>query len=207
MNLKEIPFFKNLSEKELKRLKEISFFKSYKKGEILFYEGEESEYLLILVQGVVKIYKMSSKNKEILLHLIRPISIVAELVNFDEIPYPASCEFITDGEVLKINYAKFKTEFMENPKICVEIIKSLTEKIRALNLLIERQVVLNADEKVASFITENFDFFKTAKQSQVANILNIAPETLSRMLAKFKKSGFLVFDDNGKVVKFDETKV
>ncbi|MBR7048001.1 MAG: Crp/Fnr family transcriptional regulator [Campylobacter sp.] len=207
MNLKEIPFFKNLSEKELKRLKEISFFKSYKKGEILFYEGEESENLLILVQGVVKIYKMSSKNKEILLHLIRPISIVAELVNFDEIPYPASCEFITDGEVLKINYAKFKTEFMENPKICVEIIKSLTEKIRALNLLIERQVVLNADEKVASFITENFDFFKTAKQSQVANILNIAPETLSRMLAKFKKSGFLVFDDNGKVVKFDETKV
>ncbi|MBR6952976.1 MAG: Crp/Fnr family transcriptional regulator [Campylobacter sp.] len=207
MILKEIPFFKNLSEKELKRLEEISFFKSYKKGEILFYEGEKSENLLILVQGVVKIYKMSSKNKEILLHLIRPISIVAELVNFDEIPYPASCEFITDGEVLKINYAKFKTEFMENPKICVEIIKSLTEKIRALNLLIERQVVLNADEKVASFITENFDFFKTAKQSQVANILNIAPETLSRMLAKFKKSGFLVFDDNGKVVKFDETKV
>lgn len=207
MNLKEIPFFKNLSEKELKRLKEISFFKSYKKGEILFYEGEESENLLILVQGVVKIYKTSSKNKEILLHLIRPISIVAELVNFDEIPYPASCEFITDGEVLKINYAKFKTEFMENPKICVEIIKSLTEKIRALNLLIERQVVLNADEKVVSFITENFDFFKTAKQSQIANLLNIAPETLSRMISKFKKSGFLVFDDNGKVVKFDETKV
>ena len=159
------------------------------------------------MQGVVKIYKMSSKNKEILLHLIRPISIVAELVNFDEIPYPASCEFITDGEVLKINYAKFKIEFMENPKICVEIIKSLTEKIRALNLLIERQVVLNADEKVASFITENFDFFKTAKQSQIANLLNIAPETLSRMISKFKKSGFLVFDDNGKVVKFDETKV
>ncbi|MBQ7676087.1 MAG: Crp/Fnr family transcriptional regulator [Campylobacter sp.] len=207
MNLKEIPFFKNLSEKELKRLKEISFFKSYKKGEILFYEGEESENLLILVQGVVKIYKMSSKNKEILLHLIRPISIVAELVNFDEIPYPASCEFITDGEVLKINYAKFKTEFMENPKICVEIIKSLTEKIRALNLLIERQVVLNADERVVNFIMENFELFKNSKQSQIANLLNLAPETLSRMISKFKKSGFLVFDDNGKVVKFDETKV
>lgn len=207
MNLKEISFFKNLSEKELKRLEEISFFKSYKKGEILFYEGEESENLLILVQGVVKIYKMSSKNKEILLHLIRPISIVAELVNFDEIPYPASCEFITDGEVLKINYAKFKTEFMENPKICVEIIKSLTEKIRALNLLIERQVVLNADERVVNFIMENFELFKNSKQSQIANLLNLAPETLSRMISKFKKSGFLVFDDNGKVVKFDETKV
>ena len=207
MNLKEISFFKNLSEKELKRLEEISFFKSYKKGEILFYEGEESENLLILVQGVVKIYKMSSKNKEILLHLIRPISIVAELVNFDEIPYPASCEFITDGEVLKINYAKFKTEFMENPKICVEIIKSLTEKIRALNLLIERQVVLNADERVVNFIMENFELFKNSKQSQIANLLNLAPETLSRMINKFKKSGFLVFDDNGKVVKFDETKV
>ena len=207
MNLKEIPFFKDLSDEKLKRLEEISFFKRYKKDEILFFEGEKSEHLLILTQGMVKIYKTSSKNREILLHTTKAISFVAELTNFNEIPYPATCSFMVDGEVLKIDYAKFKSEFMNEPSICFGLIESLTTKIRTLDQLIERQIVLNADEKVASFIVENFDFFKSAKQSQIANILNLAPETLSRTISKFKKSGFLVFDKNGKIIKFDETKV
>lgn len=207
MNLKEIPFFENLSDEKLKRLEEISFFKSYKKDDFLFFEGEKSEHLLILTQGMVKIYKTSSKNREILLHTIRPISFIAERVNFEEIPYPATCAFVGDGEVLKINYAKFKSEFMGNPDVCIEIIKSLTYKIRTLESLIERHILLSADERVVSFIKENFELFKNSKQSQIANLLNLAPETLSRMISKFKKSGFLVFDDNGKVVKFDETKV
>jgi len=70
MNLKEIPFFENLSDEKLKRLEEISFFKRYKKDDFLFFEGEKSEHLLILTQGMVKIYKTSSKNREILLHTI-----------------------------------------------------------------------------------------------------------------------------------------
>ena len=96
---------------------------------------------------------------------------------------------------------------MSEASICFGLIKSLTAKIRTLDQVIERQIVLNADERVVNFIMENFELFKNSKQSQIANLLNIAPETLSRMISKFKKSGFLVFDDNGKVVKFDETKV
>ncbi|MDA3079754.1 MULTISPECIES: cyclic nucleotide-binding domain-containing protein [unclassified Campylobacter] len=64
MNLKEIPFFENLSDEKLKRLEEISFFKSYKKDDFLFFEGEKSEHLLILTQGMVKIYKTSSKTEK-----------------------------------------------------------------------------------------------------------------------------------------------
>lgn len=207
MNLKDIPFFENLSDEKLKRLEEISFFKSYKKDDFLFFEGEKSEHLLILTQGMVKIYKTSSKNREILLHTTKAISFVAELTNFNEIPYPATCSFMSEGEVLKIDYAKFRSEFMSEEGICFGLIQSLTAKIRTLDQLIERQIVLNADERVVNFIMENFELFKNSKQSQIANLLNLAPETLSRMISKFKKSGFLVFDDNGKVVKFDETKV
>ena len=38
--LDKIPFFKGLNADELKRLSEISIHKSYRKGEILFFEGE-----------------------------------------------------------------------------------------------------------------------------------------------------------------------
>ena len=97
MNLREIPFFKNLDESELKRLAEISSLKRYKADEIVFFEGEMSKFLLVLIEGVVRLYKNSSKGKEIVLNTISPISFIAEVANLEQIPYPASCVFSAGG--------------------------------------------------------------------------------------------------------------
>ena len=55
--IEKIPYFKALNAAQIKRLEQISIHKSYKKGEILFFEGEHSQYLLVLLKGILKIYK------------------------------------------------------------------------------------------------------------------------------------------------------
>ena len=42
-------YFSFLEEKDLDKLKDISIKKTYKKDEILFYKGDESKYLHLLV--------------------------------------------------------------------------------------------------------------------------------------------------------------
>ena len=46
-------YFSFLEEKDLDKLKDISIKKTYKKDEILFYKGDESKYLHLLVSGIV----------------------------------------------------------------------------------------------------------------------------------------------------------
>ncbi|RAZ25333.1 Crp/Fnr family transcriptional regulator [Campylobacter hyointestinalis subsp. lawsonii] len=207
MLIKQIPFFTDLNEEEIKKLENISVLKSYKRDEFLFMEGEEAKWFNVLLKGTIKIYKTTPKGKEIFLHTITPISLVAELVNFENIPYPASGIFLSDSEVLRINYHKFETEFLQNPKICFKLLKSMASKLRIMNNVLQNELTLKSDAKVAKFIVENHELFSTLKHVQIASILNITPETFSRIIAQFKQQNLIKFDDNLNLIFKDNEKL
>ena len=124
---------------------------------------------------------------------------MAELANFENIPYPATAEFMSESEVLRIDYKALEHDFFKNPDISFEIIKSLIAKHKILIDVIQKEVILTADAKVAKFILENGELFKTLKNTQVASILNLTPETLSRTLSKFKSSNMIELDEKHQI--------
>ncbi|AQW88084.1 putative nitrosative stress-response regulator NssR, Crp/Fnr family [Campylobacter pinnipediorum subsp. caledonicus] len=202
--LRKIPIFSNLKDDELSRLKDITIIKKYKKGEFLFMEGDDPRWLIYLLSGSVKLYKNSPKGKEIFLHQLSPMNFVAELANFENIKYPANAVFTVSSEVLKIDYSKFRDEFLINPKISIEIIKSLSEKLKITSDILHQELVLNSEARVAKFIVEHEDLFNELKYTKISSILNITPETFSRILNKFKTSNLIKFDNNDLIFKDDE---
>ena len=80
--IEKVSFFEALTPQEAKRLEAITVAKKYKKGEILFLEGEEPKWLIFLLTGSVKLYKTAPSGKEIFLHQLAPMNFVAEVVNF-----------------------------------------------------------------------------------------------------------------------------
>lgn len=202
--IKEIPFFSHLGEEGLKKLKEISTIKKYNQKEILFYEGDEPTYLHVLLEGVLRLYKTNHKGNQIFLHQFLPISLVAELANFESIPYPATAEFITKGEVLKIDYKKLESNFFKNPDLSLQIIRSLAGKLKIMSEVITNEIILTSEAKIAKFIVENHELFEKLKNTQIASLLNITPETLSRTLTKFKSKNIITEDEKHKVIIEDE---
>lgn len=193
--IKNISIFSKLPDEQLEKLKKISVIKKYSAKEILFYEGDAPVYLYVLLQGTLKVYKTNQKGQQIFLHQFYPGGLVAELANFENIPYPATAEFMSDSEVLRIDYQALEKDFFKNPDISFEIIKSLIAKHKILIDVIQKEVILTAEAKVAKFILENSDLFDTLKNTQIASLLNLTPETLSRTLSKFKSSGFIEMDE------------
>ena len=188
--LQSIGIFENLSERELKILLSISRKRKFKKGEVLFYEKEEAKYLTLVLDGIVKIYKVDPKNNEIILHRFVPKNFVAEMAVFEGMVYPASAAFETDGSVLEIDFQKFKEYFFSNPEITLELFKSLMQKIKYLDNVIALTVVLDSTARVAKYICENEEAL-AMKHNKLAQYLHITPETLSRIFKKFSKLGFV----------------
>lgn len=194
--IRGIAIFSQLTPEQLEKLKKISVIKKYHAHEILFYEGDAPTYLYVLLQGTLKVYKTNHKGQQIFLHQFFPGGLVAELANFENIPYPATAEFTSDSEVLRIEYQALEHDFFKNPEMSFEIIKSLIAKHKILIDVIQKEVILTAEAKVAKFLIENAELFSTLKNTQIASILNLTPETLSRTLTKFKASGWIEVDEN-----------
>lgn len=205
--LKNINFFENLDDKELQLLLSIARKRVFSQGEILFYEKDKAQHLTMVLEGIVKVYKIDPKNNEIVLHRFRPKSLVAEMAVFEGIPYPASAAFESDGSVLEIDFEKFQEYFLANKDIALALFRSLTQKIKYLDNVIALNVVLDSTARVAKYICEDDDAFKM-KNNQLAKYLHMTPETLSRILKKFTKLGFVTKENNSyKIVDEEALKI
>ncbi|MBD3824580.1 MAG: Crp/Fnr family transcriptional regulator [Epsilonproteobacteria bacterium] len=202
MNLDEFYFFNTLHAQELKELQNITFKKSFKAGEILFYAGEKPKYLYLLACGVVKLYKHDFRDNEVLIHNLGAPNLIAEIVNFEEGVFPANCAFVSDGEVYMIDYERFKERFLSKSEISMLFIKSLTKKIKALESFINYNITADSYAKIAKFLLENEAVLSTLKQTKIAAVLNITPETLSRNITKMREAN-LITKERGKLLILD----
>ncbi len=190
MELQNFFLFKGLSDEEINEIKKFTIVKKLKKDEIVFYEKENPAYLHLLIEGEARVYKIDSKGNELVIHKFTPGSLIAELANLENMPYPANCAMESDGVILKIEFEKFK-KFMKKGDVCFSIMSSLLRKMKYLDGLIQANLVLDTETKIAKFIYENPEVFEELKQHSIASLLNIKPETLSRKLKKFKELGII----------------
>jgi len=193
--LEEIPMFSALGDRYLKELQEKIHIKNYTKESIVFYEGDESEYLHILMKGSVKLYKTSPKGTQIQINRFAAPGLIAEFACFEREVFPATCEFVTDGTIGLLHFDKLY-EYLNQPQFSLELIKSLTGKISLLSALVHKETILSSEAKVADLMLKKVTIFNRLKNNEIASILNLTPETFSRILTKLKKEGIIKIENH-----------
>jgi CRP/FNR family transcriptional regulator len=188
--LEDISIFSKLSEAHLKELYDNTYIKYFTKDSIVFYEGDSSKYLYILLEGSVKLYKTTPKGTQVQINRLDAPAIIGEYACFEQCPYPATCEFITDGCMGMLPFEEVY-KYLSNPQFSLEIIKSLTGKVLLLSSLVHKETVLSSEAKVADIIIQKNSIFERLKNNEIASMLNLTPETFSRILTKFKKQGII----------------
>ncbi|TKI69625.1 Crp/Fnr family transcriptional regulator [Sulfurimonas crateris] len=186
VHLKNMVLFQNVDEETISKIESFTTEHKVAKDNIVFYEGDEPKYLYLLVKGVIKLYKTSSNHKEVVLKYFHDNELIGEVANFEGMPYPATAKAYSDVEFLKIDFEKLKEIIFSNPNLAFNIQTSLVKKIKNLENIISTNLVLDSKERVAKYIySHSQDFFET-KNIEIAEILGVSPETLSRILKFFK---------------------
>jgi len=200
--LQSIDIFNALDEELLEILVSLVSVNRYKKGNILFFEGDTPTHFYILIHGEVKLYKVNEKGGEIMLHYFCAPTMIAEMAVIEQINFPATAEFLSDGAIAKIEKDEFYTLLETEPKLSLAIIKSLNRKIKTLEQTINNNLVYNSTTKVANYILKFPQKFQKIKKVELAKELNMAPETLSRVIAKLKK--MQIIDKNHSLLDTDK---
>jgi len=188
--IKKINLFAHLDDGSLEKLASISYLSKFEKDSILYYESDSVDKILFLITGLIKVYKIDKYDNEIFLYYVYPNSMISELsnINHNQIRCFSNTEFIEDSLMLAIDFKKFKDEFLLGNELIVKFIEEIIYKNQQLQCIVNRELVFDATSKVAFMLSNDLEMFNQLKRNQVALMLHIQPETLSRVLKRLVRN-------------------
>ncbi len=193
-----IPLFNGLPEDQLLALKQIAVEKKVNKSEAIFSEGDEGKGFFVVLEGRIKIYKVSAEGKEQILHIFGPGKPFGEVPVFAGQKFPANAQAISKGRLLFFPRAAFVQLITENPSLSLNMLAIMSSKLREFTVQIENLSLKEIPARLASYLIYLADEQQsdelvtlTISKGQLASILGTIPETLSRIFAKLSSQDLI----------------
>jgi CRP/FNR family transcriptional regulator len=210
--LKVNPLFSGLDEAGLAKVRGIALLTSYKKGNILFSQGDEAHGFYLVISGKVKIYRMSPQGQEYIMRIVGPGETIAEAAVFSGKTYPASAEALEESQLYYLNKSNFLHLIQDSPQLALNMMTGLSLLLRQLAQQVEDLSLKEVSARLARFLldealkvspvpTKGLKIPLEMKKGLLASRLGTIGETLSRTLAKMKQRE--IIDINKKIITLE----
>ena len=202
--LKSCKLFSDLDRADLDAVQQISVRKEYRKGDIVFHEGDVSRGFFLVVAGAVKIFRLGPDGRERVLHAVEAGESFAEAAMFMD-RYPAIAEALANGTtIIQVDKNGFKQLLVRDPKLSFKIMATLVKWLsymrNALTDLTLKEVPARFASYVLSLPAEEGLPAQAGKPIRVniskttlAQMLGTTKETLSRLLQRLARHRILTF--------------
>lgn len=199
--IRDIPMFEGLPQRQSEELAQIARIDAFEKGSVIFSEGDPGIGFYVLIEGRVKIYKISWDGKEQILHIFGPGEPFGEVPVFAGQRFPAHAEAIEKSLLLFFPREAFIACIRRNPDLALDMLAVLAKRLRVFTVLIEDLSLKEVPGRLAAYLlylsTRNqrsLDLELDISKSQLAALLGTIPETLSRILGRMSKRGLILSD-------------
>lgn len=144
---------KNIQEKVLKYSNNIRHFC---KGNFIYHQEDERDYLYFLTEGRVKVSISSSSGSEKTLAIHEPGSFFGETAFFDEFPSFSYAQALKDSTVVILDKDQFTNMMKDDPDLAFNVYNSMARKIRLLTYQVEYLSFLKIEERLVSLLITLF---------------------------------------------------
>lgn len=216
--INNIPLLSSLSEDEAHLISEGVSSDAYKKGDIIFAQGQKANKLYIVCSGKMKIFKNTLEGKEQILYILSAGDFIGAFNLLKEDEFDFSAVAIEDTQISTLEKAEFDKIVISNPQITLKIFEKAYERIIKAETLVERLSSNSPDAKIAGLLidlVENFGH-KTDKgillelsisREEMGSYAGITRETMSRKLQLFQELGLIQLEGVKKILIFDLNKL
>jgi len=186
----DIPLFKGLAKEQLDEVVNSIADQTFDRGQTVLSEGEAAEGFFVLVQGKVKIFKLSTEGKEQILHFVGQGESFGEVPMFSGGRFPASAETTEKSRIFFFPRAAFLNLIGTDPTLAMNMLADLSKRLRQMTRLVEELSLKEVPSRLAAYIlylsseNESDDVGLDITKGQLASLLGTIPETLSRILGK-----------------------
>jgi CRP/FNR family transcriptional regulator, polysaccharide utilization system transcription regulator len=200
--------FRFLTRDETDRLNFEKDFRHYKRGDILYNEGNRISGFYCINSGIIKVFKTGVDGKEQIIRFARKGEIIAYRSVLSNEPACTSAKVIEDCQVCFIP-SELLIQFVKtNPAFAFEIVKLTCHELAEANSYITDIAQKTVRERVAEVLLSLVGDFGLDDQKylrisltreELANIVGTATESVIRLLSEFKNDRLIEL--NGRRIK------
>ena len=207
--LRHSSIFSSLNDDELGELANLAIEKSFMPNEFIFWDGDAPEWFYIVSEGKVKIIKHSSLGKEFIIAFFGPGEMFGEVAVFENKPYPASAQTVTETKVIGIKREDFLSFLVNWPQVTLKIISVLAGRLRDAQNRLRDLAGERVEQRLASvllMLSAKLGNTLPFTRQEIADMVGTTTETAIRVISHLKDRG-IIRSIRGKVIILDEEKL
>jgi CRP/FNR family transcriptional regulator, cyclic AMP receptor protein len=140
--LKTVPFFNELSHRQLKTVSDIVFERNYETDELIFEEGQPGAVLFLILDGKVAV-EMCRKNHTTTLAILEKGAFFGEMALLNEAPRSANARSLERTYTLALHRNDLSQLIQRDPQTACQIYRALAsmvgDRLRLTNELMETE--------------------------------------------------------------------
>ena len=200
--LQSVALFWDLSEEELGYISEKMIARHYESGKFIFLEDSEGEQCFFVIQGSVKVTRLSKDGREVILAMLNEGEFFGELALLDGESRSANVIALEETEVLTLNREDFLVVLQDYPQIAIQLLKEMAHRLRKSDRQIASLSLSDAEKRIALCIIRFADEQGVIRRGQVsiprvpiqqdiANMAGTSRETVSRAINVLEKEHYI----------------
>jgi CRP-like cAMP-binding protein len=186
--------FKNLSDDELQLINDKKIEKLYRKGENICFEGDLISAFMYLQNGLVKLYKTESNDREHIISIAKPKDFIGLLSIFSNKTHVYSITAIEDSVVCFVDLEIIKNLIKTNGVFAIDFFEKIS---KIADSVIKTRVDINTRQlrgriayillHFSKHIYDSPKFNLPISRKEVAELIDMSTENVIRVLSEFRK--------------------
>ena len=206
--LRRTTIFRRLSPEDRQRLAAVARTQEFGKGDLLFSEGDASDYLYTVVTGRVKVFKSTPRGTDVILELFGPGDPVGAVAAYDARAYPASAVALEPTTCVLIPRQSFFALLESHPTMVRGLLGGLTHRLVELTNRLTELSGGKVEARLARFFVKLADDMGQKRtdgtfiplvlsRQEIADMIGTTIETSIRVMSRWGKDGVVRTDKDG----------
>lgn len=196
--LQHTHLFSSFNEKELNKFEQMAFISNLDSEQVLFFQGQEFNSFYYIVDGVIKLSRLSANGQEKIIDIIRSGNFFAEALLFRKSSdYPVQATAMTASKIVVIDSKGYFDQLTQSKDIMLDLLGTMSTRLHQLVYEIEAVTMQSTKSRLADYILKHLSQEKNNEcildlpKKIIASRLSMKPETFSRVLQSFEKQGII----------------
>lgn len=206
--LEQAPLFSVLHPADLQVLAAKFHPVRYRRGEMIFREGEPAERLFLIDEGRVKLTIGSPSGQELLIAVLGRGEVFGELAVIDRGPRAMDARAMEPGQVYWLSAEQFWTMLENRPALARRLLELMARRLRRSEAASQDLVFFDAPTRLARRLLqlaeehgeptgqgEAVRIAVRVTQEEMANMIGVTRESANRLIASFTARGWIEWND------------